>query len=407
MAARLLPGLPGSRRLIFAVGGNGMVSLASLALSITVARASSVPVFAAFSLAMVAYLFGSGLIRSALTDSALSRPADRDTFDRSFRRASLVALAGAAVVVVWGLVTANTFLVVLGVAFHGLIVFDFLRTFDSAAGAAGRAMVATTAWSVLTIAAAVLSIAGHLDAGVVFVVWAASGALAGYVLMAVARTPVLPGWSRHRADTRVSGLFALDYAVGSGGALFTTGLLGLVSDGRVLGAVRGAGTLLGPLNLIATTVRSLLLPFLSRRDDVQGRQIRAALRVALLQVAVLAPFLVALQFLPDAWGEQLLGDTWQLASLALLPLSLEAVFALIGAVANSGHRVAFAGGRSLALRLAVGIPRPFVVLACAQVWGIPGATWSMAAISALNAVVWWASYYHLSRRPRPEAPPVA
>lgn len=395
----------GSRRLVFAVGGNGMASLANLALAITVARASSVGAFAAFSLAMVAYLFGSGLVRSALTDSALSLPDDRDTFDRSFQRASLVALGCTAVVCAWGLLTANEFLVVLGIAFHGLIVFDFLRTFDSAAGAAGRAMVATTAWSVLTIAGAVLSIAGLVDARVVFVVWAASGALAGYVFMVVVHAPLLPRWSRHREDTKVSSLFALDFAVGSGGALFTTGLLGLVGDGLVLGAVRGAGTLLGPLNLIATTVRSLLLPFLSRRDDVQGRQIRAAMKVTTLQIAVLAPFLIALQFLPDAWGKQLLGDTWQLASVALLPLSLEAVFALIGAVANSGHRVAFAGGRSLTLRLAIGIPRPFVVLACAQVWGLTGATWSMVGISALNALMWWASYYQLSRRPRPDAAP--
>jgi len=394
----------GGRRLIFAVGGNGMVSLASLALSITIARASSIAEFADFSLAMVSYLFGSGLIRSALTDSALSRPADRDTFVRSFRRASVIALLGTVLLVIWGLLAVNAYLVMLGIAFHGLLAFDFLRTFDSAAGAAGRAMVSTTTWSALTIAGAVLAIAGVLDAGSVFVVWAASGALTGYVLMLATRAPVLPRWTSHREDTRVSALFALDYAVGSGGALLTTGLLGLLDGGRILGAVRGAGTLLGPLNLIATTVRSLLLPFLSRRDDVPGRQIGAASRVAVLQVAVLLPFLVALQFLPDDWGEQLLGDTWQLASLALLPLSIEAIFALIGAVANSGHRVAFAGGRSLALRLAVGIPRPFIVLACAYAWGLAGATWSMAAISALNAVLWWVSYYHLSRRPRSDRP---
>ncbi|WP_193307640.1 MATE family efflux transporter, partial [Mycobacterium tuberculosis] len=183
-----------------AVGGNGLASLASLALSVTIARASSIADFAEFSLAMVAYLFGSGLIRSALTDSALSRPADRDTFVRSFRRASVIALLGAALLVAWGLVAANVYLLTLGVAFHGLLVFDFLRTFDSAAGAAGRAMVSTTMWSALTITSAVLAIAGVLDVGIVFLMWAASGALAGYILMLVARTPVLPRWARHRED---------------------------------------------------------------------------------------------------------------------------------------------------------------------------------------------------------------
>ncbi|MCK2035911.1 hypothetical protein KZC51_07160 [Microbacterium sp. SSW1-49] len=395
-----------SKRLSFAVVGNGLASLASLALSVAIARSSSVAVFAAFSIAMVAYLFGSGLIRSALTDSALSRPSDRSTYVRSFQRASLVALLSGAALVAWGALAGNAYLVILGITFHGLLSFDFIRTFDSAAGAASRAMASTAIWSMLTMSASVLSILGVLDATAVFVAWAASGALSGYVLMWAARTPLVPKWSRHREDTRVAGLFALDFAVGSGGSLLTTGLLGLLDSARILGAVRGAGTLLGPLNLVSTTVRSLLLPFLSRRSNSSGGQIRAAARVAALQVVFLLPFLVALQLLPATWGRQILGDTWDLASLALLPLSIEAVFALISAVANSGHRVAFAGTRSLALRLSVGLPRPFVVLLCAQFWGVQGAAWSMAAIAAVNALIWWGSYYDLARRTRGAAPVV-
>lgn len=405
MRKGVLSTLVRSKRLSFAVVGNGFVSLSSLALSVAIARSSSVAVFAAFSIAMVAYLFGSGLIRSALTDSALSRPTDHDTYVRSFQRASLVSVFCAAILIAWGILSDNGFLIVLGIAFHGLLSFDFIRTFDSAAGMAGRAMASTTIWSMLTIGGSILSIIGVLDARSVFIIWAASGALSGYALMVAARTPLIPRWTRHREDTRVAGLFALDYAVGSGGSLLTTGLLGLLDNARILGAVRGAGTLLGPLNLVSTTVRSLMLPFLSRRNNSSGGQIRAALRVALLQVAFLLPFLVALQLLPASWGRQLLGETWDLASLALLPLSIEAVFALISAVANSGHRVAFAGARSLTLRLAVGLPRPFVVLLCAQFWGIQGAAWSMAAISALNALLWWGSYYELSRRSRAERLP--
>ncbi|MEV4666434.1 hypothetical protein [Microbacterium sp. LWO12-1.2] len=405
MRKGLVSALARSKRLSFAVVGNGFASLASLALSVAIARASSVAVFAAFSIAMVAYLFGSGLIRSALTDSALSRPTDRDTYVRSFQRASLVSLFGAAVLIAWGILADNAFLIVLGIAFHGLLSFDFIRTFDSAAGVAGRAMTSTTIWSMLTVGASIMSIAGVLDARMVFVVWAATGALSGYALMLAARTPLVPKWTRHREDTRVAGLFALDFAVGSGGSLLTTGLLGLLDNARILGAVRGAGTLLGPLNLVSTTVRSLLLPFLSRRNNSSGGQIRAALRVAVLQVVFLLPFLVGLQLLPASWGRQILGETWDLASLALLPLSLEAVLALISAVANSGHRVAFAGARSLTLRLSVGLPRPFVVLLCAQVWGIQGAAWSMAALAALNALLWWGSYYDLSRRARTESSP--
>jgi hypothetical protein len=102
--------------------------------------------------------------------------------------------------------------------------------------------------------------------------------------------------------------------------------------------------------------------------------------------------------IPDTWGHQLLGDSWTVAKLALLPLSFEALLALVGGIAAAGHRVAFASIRTLVLRLSVGIPRPFIVLGCAVVWGISGAAWSMAAISAVNALLWWASYRLIVRR---------
>ena len=96
-----------SRRVALAVLGNGTVSLASLALSVSIARSSSVAGFGAFSLAMVAYMFASGLVRSALTDSAVSRPEDPETYARSFQRAGVVALLCAGVLIVWGLLSED------------------------------------------------------------------------------------------------------------------------------------------------------------------------------------------------------------------------------------------------------------------------------------------------------------
>ncbi len=397
MLKGILSRLLRTKRLSFAVLGNGMISLASLALSVSIARSSSIEGFASFSIAMVAYLFGSGLIRSALTDTALSRPSDPATFARSFQRASLVSLVAALVLVCWGLISGNGYLVVLGVAFHGILLFDFIRTFDSAAGGAGRALLTSVLWSSITLVSSVVAFVGALDPATVFAFWAGSGAVCGYILLAVTDAPLLPRWTRNAVDTRVASLFSLDYLVGSGGALLTTGLLGVVDNGRVLSSIRGAGTLLGPLNLISTTARSLMLPYLSRRIDAPRGQLRAAAQIALIQVLVLAPLLVGLQFLPAEWGRELLGDTWDVAKLALLPLSIEALLGLVSAVANSGHRVAFAGGRSLALRLAVGVPRPFVVLACAHLWGIEGAAWSMAIMAAVNTAIWWISYYNITR----------
>lgn len=400
MSGGTLARLARSKRAPYAVIGNGMVALASFALSISIARASSTAVFGTFSIAMVAYLFSSGLVRAGITDTALSRPDERATFTSSVQRASLVATVGTILLVGWGFASANHFLIVLGVSLHGLITLDFVRTHDSAVGAATRAVVTTVFWSAASVSVSLLSLFLAIDPLGVFAAWALSGAVCGYVVAGVAHVPLFPRWRRNRRDTRAAGAFAADYLVGSGGSLLTTGLLGLLDDIRIVGALRGGGTLLGPMNLISTTARSLMLPFLARRQVDPGAQFQSAIRVTAAQVLVLVPLLAALQFIPDPWGRQLLGDTWQLASLVLLPLSIESVFALVSAAAAAGHRVAFAGRRTLILRAALGLPRPVVVLLSSQAWGVAGAAWSMVAISVLNAVVWWVSYIDLTKASR-------
>lgn len=377
--------------------GNGLVSLASFGLAISVARASPIVVFAEFSLAMVCYLFILGAIRAALTETTLATPDDVQKHRETFQRVMLVSLVTAAGLACWGFIVNNPYILLLSLTLHGLMALDFIRVFDSALGNWRRSFFATLIWVLATMTIILLSFVEPLEPRVLFGGWAGVGALIGYGLMIITRASWAPKWVRDEADTRVAAVFAADYLVGSGGSLLTTGLLGLLQDGRSLVALRGAGTLLGPLNLIAVTARSLMLPVLARREESSGQRFRLAAVLGMLQVLILLPLLVALQFIPTAIGEALLGETWTLAQLALLPMSLEALFALIGAIASAGHRVAFAGARSLILRTAVGLPRPFIVLWCAFQWGIAGAAWSMAVIAILNAFVWWLSFYGLTR----------
>lgn len=387
-----------SQRVAFAVFGNGMFSLASFALSIAVARSSSVEEFGAFSFALVAYLFASGLMHAALTDTTLSRPDDPATFTRACQRASLLGLVTAVVLVTWGALAGNDYLLIFGFAAHGVLMMDFLRTFDSAAGSAGRAMTATSLWALGSLSVSLIAIFVGLNPVVVFAAWAFSGALCGYATMAAVKAPLLPVWQRERRDTQAAGYFSGDYLIGQGGIHLTTGLLGIVGDARVLGGVRGAGTLLGPMNLIATTASSLMLPFLARDNDDPAQQRRSALAAVAVQVAVLAPLLVVVQFIPDSLGEQLLGETWQVAALAILPLSLDSIFSVATGVAISGHRVNFAGARSLLIRFGLGVPRPLVVLFGAYQWGVVGAAWAMAFFAVISAVIWWGSYWDLGRQ---------
>lgn len=366
-------------------------------LSVSIARRTTIEDFGAFSLAMVLFLFGSGLQRAGLTDSALSRPSSRGVFTRNSQRGSIVGISGAVLLLVTGLLSANFYLILLGLSFHGLLALDFLRTYDAGVGNNVRAFVFTTLWSAVTIAVAVVSFFATFSSLLIFAAWAFSGSVLGYAIAFTARASLAPRWPRNRFETRTAGLFGLDYLVGSGGSSMTTALLGLFLDSRLIAAIRGGGTLLGPVNLISTTVRSLALPFLAMRDRGASEYAKAT-RLTLVMSATMIPLLGFLAYFPDQWGQVLLGESWSVARTALLPLSMEALLALVGGIAAAGHRVAFASVRTLVLRLAVGIPRPFVVIISAIIWGIPGAAWSMAGISAVNAILWWVSYRLLTRR---------
>lgn len=387
-----------SKRVGFALASNGLVSLASFMLAISIARNSSIGVFAEFSFAMVSYLFITGLTRAAFTNTALSRPNDRQSYLRSIQRSTLISIVAALGLIVWALLSSNYYLLILGITLPGQVMLDFIRTYNAAAEKPLMSLTLSTVWSGATLMVSIISFGYAVEPILLFATWAISGCLTGFVGSIVSGVLSKPWWGRERSETSAAFFFSIDYLVGAGGAQVTTALLGVLADTRILGAIRGAGTLLGPINLVSTTARSLLLPFLSKDNANKSRQLRSAFSVMIIQVLVMMPLLVLLQFIPDWLGIQLLGETWKIASLAILPMSIDALFNIVMSPALAAHRVAFAGTRTLVLRFSTGIPRPFIVLYCALQWGVSGAAWAMAVVACITSIVWWVSFYGLSRK---------
>src|SRR5699024_7783194 len=112
-----------------------------------------ISVFGAFSIAMVAYLFSTGLTRSAFTNTALSRPGDVQILRNAIWRTSNTSLLLSIPIGMWGVFSENQFLVILAVGLHGLIMFDFTRTFQSAAGNAIKPFFVIALWSSFPIGA--------------------------------------------------------------------------------------------------------------------------------------------------------------------------------------------------------------------------------------------------------------
>lgn len=398
--------LAASRRAQHAVVANGMISISSLMLAVAIARRSSVDEFAAFAVAMTVYMMANGIIRAAITETTLAIEPSRFYDKVGFERANLVSLIAGGSIVVLGWFVGSWYLAVVGMCFNGLTSLDYSRTVNAALHRSGVALAQGVAWSVAVIGVSGVSLILPLQGTTVFAVWAGGGAILGYVSMVQAKYPVVPRWSSDPRHDKAAAWFSLDYLAGSGGSLLSTNLLAIVLGSAAVGAVRGAGTILGPVGLVSTTARSLSVAYLSRARSVSTQhEFRSAVAVAGTLTVIVAPLAVAITFIPHRLGRQLLGQTWESVSPVLLALAIESVLALVGSVAAAGHRARLAGARTLTLRLIVGIPRPMIVAVAALSFGIEGAVWSMAAIAAVNVVLWWFSYWRLTRTGSPSEAP--
>jgi O-antigen/teichoic acid export membrane protein len=369
-------------------------------MTIAIARKADILEFGAFGLAMALYLLMVGLVRAAVTDTTLSLERSNVLLRSGFQKALLLSLFGGLAMVLVGFLTSVSFYWVLGMALPGLIALDYIRVTNSAMYRPWISLSIGIAWTCCSLAISITALVQPISPSWLFGLWCASGALIGGVSWAFSRLPALPVWRRSKDEDRAAVWFSIDYLAGSGGALLTTGLLGATLSPALVGALRGAGTLFGPANLLATTARSLSLPYLTKaRASSDSGELRAAVLVTVALVLAMMPILLVIVFLPSEIGVQLLGETWALASIVLLPLAIESVLALVGSVASSGHRSRLAGGRAVILRLSMGACRPILVFLAAATWGAQGAAWGMVLISCINVVAWWASYIHLTKTP--------
>lgn len=196
--------------------------------------------------------------------------------------------------------------------------------------------------------------------------------------------------------------FVVEFAVGNATGQLSVLGLGAVGNPLVVGALRGATTLFGPLNVLFTSATGFGPPLLGRLDG-ERRRVRAAATLAAVLAATAAAWATVLALLPGPVGRHLLGDTWPTAA-ALLP-------------ATGSQYAAMAVGTCGLLALRILDPRTTlrvqVVFSFAAVafltggyllGGIPGAAWGLCLGSLCKAVATWTRVAGLLRRPAAERP---
>ncbi|MEU5717356.1 hypothetical protein AB0G71_16490 [Streptomyces sp. NPDC020403] len=192
--------------------------------------------------------------------------------------------------------------------------------------------------------------------------------------------------------------FVVEFGVGNATGQLSVLGLGAVGNPLLVGALRGATTLFGPLNVLFTSATSFGPPLLGRIGE-ERRRVRATALLAAVLAATAALWATVLALLPDRVGRELLGDTWPTAA-ALLP-------------ATGSQYAAMAAGtcgllalRMLDPRTTLGIQVVFSLAAVVfltagyAVGGVPGAAWGLCLGSLCKAAATWTRVARLRRRSR-------
>ncbi|WP_406341084.1 hypothetical protein [Streptomyces sp. NBC_01578] len=199
--------------------------------------------------------------------------------------------------------------------------------------------------------------------------------------------------------------FVVEFGVGNATSQLSVLGLGVFGNPLVVGALRGATTLFGPLNVLFTSATSFGPPLLGRLGS-ERRRVRATAGLAAVLAATAAAWATALALLPDGVGRHLLGDTWPTAS-ALLPATGSQYTAM--AVGTCGLLAL----RMLDPRTTLSIQVVFSLAAVAflaggyVLGGVPGAAWGLCLGSVCKAVAAWIRVARLLRRTAPEQAPVS
>ncbi|MGW8887008.1 hypothetical protein [Streptomyces sp. NPDC055749] len=195
--------------------------------------------------------------------------------------------------------------------------------------------------------------------------------------------------------------FAVEFGVGNATSQLSVLGLGAVGNPLVVGALRGATTLFGPLNVLFTSATSFGPPLLGRVGD-ERRRVRATAGLAAVLAATAALWATALALLPDEAGRELLGDTWPTAA-ALLPATGSQYAAM--AVGTCGLLAL----RMLDPRTTLSIQVVFSLAAVASMaggyalGGVPGAAWGLCLGSLCKAAATWIRVARIRRRkPAPD-----
>ncbi|MEU6891445.1 hypothetical protein ABZ934_06525 [Streptomyces sp. NPDC046557] len=382
-------------------------SATNILVLVLAARLSSASGFADFSMVYVTFTVLLGL-NMAYVGQTVVLEKDGERLGAACR--SGLAFTGAAsaaagvVLALVGLVLPGAggwAFLALGLVLPLVLVQDGLRYCFSALRAPERALAADVV-RLVGVVGALLAQPEGASAGRLVLVWGVSAlpalALGLWLLRPYvrgARVDLRPYVRRGHLGQR----FVVEFAVGNGSSQLAVLGLGVFATPLAVGALRGATTLFGPLNVLFNSANAFGPPVVGRASGKRG-VVRLTLLMGGVLAALGAGWGAVLYALPETVGRQLLGETWG-AAATLLPAT-GAQYAVMGLGTCALLTLRVLNPRAtLSLQVVFSLLSVALLLGGYAVWGVAGAAWGLAAGSAAKAAAAWT---RVSRLPDPAVP---
>lgn len=382
----------------------GASSIGNMALAILIARESSVHEFAAFALAIPVYAVGQ---RFARTYIMIPRQIELNGPSR-YRAGpppmspSLVlsGLLAAPVLVVAACVggSIQTWLLILGLSFPGLVLYDCLRNEFLARRQFVWVLGCDLAWLFLQGVLACVAIASGQRSVFQMVCWSLPPLLIAVTMWATRwRSVSLSPRQGARHLWRERHVFS-DSVTVLLQAVLSAQVLPYVVAGiasfKAVAALRAGQTLLGPINVAVLGLIPLVQMAVARRMPNRLSVLKVVHSTAVQLGVLCVCYAVVLVMIPSSVGRALFGDTWSYAAVMLLPLAFHVVGRTPFSVVTAAMRAA--GLRKPLVRIRM---VSSVLLLCGAAGGallasisIAWIAWGMFSAAMISSITLYAAF---------------
>lgn len=300
-----------------------------------IAGVSTVTEFGVISLAiagvMALALLCSGLLGTPIALLSNDHERLRVEAGHALAVAGIVGVCGGAIIASFAFLASDPWAVVLVAAAAPALLMQGCGRYVCIS--AGRPQVAVFSDGVLATGSAAMFVL----AGWVFPEASPRSIVAGWVVLGITATTItlarirsrpvlrgLPAWLRATADRFRYGATSAVGAVN--GIVFFVVVAALIGPAAVA-ALRGSASIMGPLSILLSSLTLVAVPELRRLTDASAADYwRPMLRVGPVMCVIPIAVGIASFFVPDSWGEVILGPTWSVAQPLLPITAVEYVF---------------------------------------------------------------------------------